>query len=476
MKTDFHAAMDVLITGGALVLESGTVQGNLAIRNGKIAAILAEGVELPAQRRIDARHLLVFPGVVDPHVHFKEPGPGRIREDFLSGTRQAAAGGVTTTVEMPLSQPLVTSRASFMHKYEVAKSQVVTDYALWGLLPADDLDRIEELIDCGCVAFKAFLSTDPDAPKLTGYKLLEAMKEVRRHNRFIGFHAENADIIDSTAAAMAAAGLSGGLAHLQSRPDIAEMEAISRIALFAEETGCDVHICHLSSGRARDIIRQARGRGVSMTVETLPSYLVLDDADLDRWGVFAKCNPPIRSRENQEVLWDMVLKGEINMLGSDHCPYTDDDRLKHKGDIWAVPPGLPGIELMLPLMLDAGLNQRGIKPEKLAHLMSSAPARRFGLGTRKGAVRVGMDADLVLADPNHCWVYEGARSVGKQKSSLTPWEGKALKGQVIETMVRGHTVFREGEVCADPGTGELIRPEFNCIPSEDAGNERGILR
>ena len=452
--------MDLIITGGTLVLESGTVQGNLAIKDGRIAAITAPEVRLSAERETDASHLMVFPGVVDPHVHFKEPGPGRAREDFHSGTMQAAAGGVTTTVEMPLSQPLVTTREAFMDKFEVAKPQVVTDYALWGLLPADDLGRVDELVECGCVAFKTFLSTDPDAPKLTDYKLLEAMKVIRKHNRFIGFHAENADIIDSTAAAMEKACISGGLAHLQSRPDIAEIEAISRITLFAEETGCDIHICHLSSARARDVIRHARSRGVSMTVETLPSYLVLDDSDLERWGVFAKCNPPIRSRANQEALWDMLLKGEINMLGSDHCPYTDDDRLKHDNDIWAVPPGLPGIELMLPLMLDAGLNKRGMKPESLARLMSTNPANRFGLGARKGALKIGMDADIVLADPDHQWVYEGAKSLGKQKSSLTPWEGKELRGQVVETIVRGNTVFREGNILVQPGNGELIQPVF----------------
>ncbi|MET4695337.1 amidohydrolase family protein [Endozoicomonas lisbonensis] len=311
--------MDRVITGGRLVLESGVIEGNLAIKDGKIAAITAPDVQLPAKEETNANDLMVFPGVVDPHVHFKEPGPGQSREDFGSGTRQAAAGGVTTTVEMPLSQPLVTSRDAFAHKYEVAKPQVVTDYALWGLLPADELERVKELVECGCVAFKTFLSTDPDAPKLTDYRLLEAMKEVNKYRRFIGFHAENADIIDSTAEAMQKAGINGGLAHLQSRPDIAEIEAISRIALFAEETGCDIHICHLSSARARDVIQHARSRGVSMTVETLPSYLVLDDSDLQRCGVFGKCNPPIRSLENQATLWDMVLKGEIDMLGSDHC-------------------------------------------------------------------------------------------------------------------------------------------------------------
>ena len=453
--------MDVMITGGVLVLETDTIKGNLAIKDGKIAAITSPETILDSKRQIDAHNLMIFPGVVDPHVHFKEPGPGRIREDFCSGTMQAAAGGVTTTIEMPLSQPLVTNRNAFLLKDELAKSQAVTDYALWGLLPADDLENVTELVDCGCVAFKTFLSTDPDAPKLTDYKLLEAMKVVRQYNRFIGFHAENADIIDSNAEMMAKTGINGGLAHLASRPDIAEIEAISRIALFSEETGCDIHICHLSSARARDVIRHARSRGVSMTVETLPSYLVLDDRDLERWGVFAKCNPPIRNRKNQAELWDMVLNGEIDMLGSDHCPYTDDDRLKHNGDIWAVPPGLPGIELMLPLMLDAGINQRGMKPEQLARLMSTAPAKRFGLGKRKGSIKVGMDADLVLADLDHEWIYEGAKSQGKQKSSLTPWEGRPIKGQVIETIVRGKTVFRHGKIMIEPGSGELIKPDYS---------------
>ncbi|WCE28892.1 allantoinase AllB [Vibrio sp. SCSIO 43137] len=452
--------MDLVITGGTLVLNTGTQPGNIAVKDGKIAAITSPDVVFPSRETIDASHQLVFPGGVDPHVHFKEPGAGSVRENFGSGTRQAAAGGITTTVEMPLSDPLVTSKDAFDLKVRTADPQVVTDYALWGLLPSNELHRLDELIDCGSVAFKTFLSTDPDAPKLTDYHLLQSMKAIAKQQRFIGFHAENASIIDFTAEQMEKGGITGGLAHLQSRPDIAEIEAISRIALFSEETGCDIHICHLSSGKARETIRAARNRGVSMTVETCPSYLVLDDSDLDHWGVFAKCNPPIREKANQEILWDMLFKGEINMIGSDHCPYTDEDRLKHDGDIWAVPPGLPGIELMFPIMLDAGLNKRGMPAEKIAELLCYAPAKRFGLSHSKGSLRVGGDADIVLADPNKKWTYEGAKSLGMQKSSLTPWEGKEFTGQVTASIVRGKTVFREGEILVDAGYGQLIYPEF----------------
>lgn len=452
--------MDLVISGGTLVLNTGAVEGNIAVKDGKIAAITTPDVVLPSQETIDASHQLVFPGGVDPHVHFKEPGAGNVRENFGSGTRQAAAGGITTTVEMPLSDPLVTSKEAFDLKVNTANPQVVTDYALWGLLPSNELHRLEELIECGSVAFKTFLSTDPDAPKLTDYHLLESMKAIQKQGRFIGFHAENASIIDFTAAQMEKEGITGGLAHLQSRPDIAEIEAISRIALFSEATGCDIHICHLSSGQARETIRAARNRGVSMTVETCPSYLVLDDGDLDHWGVFAKCNPPIRQKANQDILWDMLFKGEINMIGSDHCPYTDDDRLKHDGDIWKVPPGLPGIELMFPVMLDAGLNKRGMSPEMIANLLCYAPAKRFGLSHCKGSLRVGADADIVLADPKKTWTYEGAKSLGMQKSSLTPWEGKQFTGQVNTSIVRGNPVYREGEILVDAGYGRLILPTF----------------
>lgn len=453
--------MDTFISGGRLVFETGVVEANLAIKDGKIAAITAADVQMAATETINADNTLIFPGVVDPHVHYKEPGPGVIREDFYSGTCQAAAGGVTTSIEMPLSQPLVTSRETFLHKFEIADAKVVTDYALWGLLPADNLENIDELVEVGCVGFKTFLSTDPDAPKLTDFKLLNAMQVVKKHNRFIGFHAENPDIIDATCEYLAKKGINGGQAHLLSRPDIAEIEAISRIGLFAQETGCDVHICHLSSGRARDVLRHIRSQGVSITVETLPSYLVLDESDLRCWNEFAKCNPPIRSSENQAILWEMLLNGEIDMLGSDHCPYTDEDRLQHNGDIWAAPPGLPGIELMLPLMLDAGLNQRNMPAELIATLMSGAPARRFGLSHRKGSLTVGLDADLVITDPNKQWTYYGAQSLGKQKSSLTPWEGKTLKGKVLRTLVRGQTVFNDGEIVVPAGFGEWIRPQFN---------------
>ena len=197
-----NVEMDLCITGGTLVLNTGAEPGNLAIKNGKIAAITTADVVLPCKDNIDASHHLVFPGGVDPHVHFKEPGSGCVRENFGSGTRQAAAGGITTTIEMPLSQPLVTNKAAFDLKVSTAAPQVVTDYALWGLLPSNELERVEELVAAGCVAFKTFLSTDPDAPKLTDYHLLESMKVIRQFNRFIGFHAENADIIDYTAAQM----------------------------------------------------------------------------------------------------------------------------------------------------------------------------------------------------------------------------------------------------------------------------------
>ena len=272
----------------------------------------------------------------------------------------------------------------------------------------------------------------------------------------MGVHAENADITDSLIAKFRAEGRNDGRAHMESRPDVAEVEAMQRILLFSRETGCRLHICHLSTAEGRELLRWHRRLGTRFTVETVPAYLTLDVRDLERCGGYAKCNPPLRSPENREALWDMVLNGEIDMIGSDHCPYVEADY--QKPALWDIPPGLPGIDLMLPLLVDEGVHKRGLTYERLAALLSANPAKRFGLYPQKGALRAGADADVAILDPDAEWTFTWEKSLGKSKVRHTPFEGRRIRGQVRTTVVRGGIVYSEGEILVQPGYGQLIRP------------------
>ncbi|WP_345197419.1 allantoinase AllB [Kistimonas scapharcae] len=447
--------VDTVIKHGQLVLETGVVHGAIALKDGKIVAITTNESAPDARREIDATGLVVMPGMVDPHAHIWEPTHYPEREDYLTGTQAAAAGGITTLIEMPLSVPPVTNREAFEYKREIVEKKTVVDVAFWGALTEKSTGHYEELNDCGCVAYKVFIPyASPDYPHTPDYALLKSMEEISRFGGLVGVHAENADILFNRQKEFEEKGIFNGTAHEQARPEIAEVEAISRVILFAEHTGCRLHICHLSTIKARALIKQARARGVDVTVETCPHYLVLDTMDLEEHGGFAKCNPPLRSPENRELLWEMLKAGEFDMIGTDHTPYTDEDRLKHGDNIWKMPPGIGGMDLMLPLMLDEGYHKRGVSLEQLAKLMATQPARRFDL-PHKGALNLGNDADIVLVDLDAEWTYTWANSYAKAKCIHSPYEGKRLKGKVVETLVRGNTVYRQGEVLAKPGSGHL---------------------
>ncbi len=448
-------ALDTVIKNGKLVLETCTVEGSIGIKDGKIAAISTDETVLEAKRVIDAQGMAVMPGVVDPHSHIWEPTNFPEREDYLTGSQAAASGGITTMIEMPLSVPPVTDRAAFKFKEDVVKNKTVVDVAFWGALTEKSTGNYDELNESGCVAYKVFIPyASPDYPHTPDYALLKSMEQISKFNGLVGVHAENADIIFNTQKEFEEKGIFNGAAHAEARPEIAEVEAISRVILFAEHTGCRLHVCHLSTVKARTLIKQARERGVDVTVETCPHYLVLDTRDLEEHGGFAKCNPPLRSPENKELLWDMIKCGEFDMIGTDHTPYTDEDRLQHGNNIWKMPPGIGGMDLMLPLMIDQGYHKRGVSLETLAQLMSTKAAKRFDL-PHKGVLKPGSDADIVMVDLDKEWTYTWENSYAKAKCTRSPFEGRKLKGKVMETLVRGETVYRNGEILVEPGFGKL---------------------
>ncbi|MGI6686698.1 MAG: allantoinase AllB [Bacillota bacterium] len=457
MSANSYTRVDTLIRKGTVVTEKGSFSGTIAIKNGLIVGILSPDTFIEADEVLDVPGCLVLPGLIDPHLHLFEPGAEAYREGFYFGTQAAASGGVTTIIEMPLSFPPVLDQESFNLKLKIAQSKVVVDFALWGGLIPASLKNINELKELGCIGFKAFMTNVEEFyPITTDYHLIEAMKQVAEFDGLIAVHAENDDIVAYYTKLLKDSGRLDSEVHSDSRPEFAELEAIKRAILFAEHTNCRLHVCHLSTASGAEAIRQAKQRGVRVTTETCHHYLTFDRSELSRRGNFAKCNPPLRDKENVEKLWQFVLKGNVDCISSDHGPYSDEDKQRDSGSIWDAPAGFGGIDVMLSLIYEEGVHKRGLSLEKLVALTSTNTAKIFGLYPWKGSMLIGADADIAILDPNKIWVYRGVDSLSQTKSVNTPFEGRKMKGKVIATIVRGQTVYREGKILVEPGIGKYI--------------------
>jgi allantoinase len=454
-KLEEPMRMDALIRGGTIVLEQGCVAGSIAIKDGRIAGLLSPEVTVPALETVDVPGCLIMPGLIDPHCHFSEPSLHVRREDFWHGTRAAAAGGVTTVVEMPLNVPPPADEASLTLKLKTAKENAHVDFALWGALIPTSIPNLQHLWELGCVAFKAFMADVDDYQYMTDPLLFEAMREVAKFNGFVGVHAENNDMIDYYSKQLAVAGCNDGGAHAASRPELAELAAIKQAILMGEKTGCRLYVVHISIAEGVREIAQAKARGVKVSVETCPQYLTLTHDDLVRCGPFAKCNPPLRSKENVDRLWQCIREGLVDTIGSDHSPYPDDEREAGVNNIWKAPPGLAGLETMLPLLLDEGV-RRGIDWVTLAKLTSGNVARLFNLYPVKGVIQPGTDADLAIIDPNQEWTVDGLLSFSKTKSDRGPYQGRRIRGKVVATLLRGQVIYRDGQIIGEPGYGKLV--------------------
>ncbi|MCS7460644.1 allantoinase AllB [Paenibacillus doosanensis] len=448
---------DTAIVNGTIVLENRAVRGTLFIQNGKIAGMADGSSTFECKQLIDAEGMVILPGAIDPHVHLWEPGPQDYREDYRCGSQAAASGGVTTLIEMPLSVPPVIDRESFQLKKDIADKHSVIDFALWGGLIPKSADHLSDMHELGCVGYKAFISyANDNYPHTPDDVLFKAMKNAAKFNGLIGVHAENADIVEAASKEMEQNGVLDPESYPDGRPALAELEAMERAICFAENAGCRLHIVHMSVAEGGERVRKAKERGVKVSNETCPHYLLFDKSILREKGPFAKCNPPIRSYENKEALWEQLFKGNIDFIGSDHSPYTDEEKLKGKHNIWEAPPGFGGIDVLLPAMISEGVNARGLGLVELAKLVSTNVAKAFELYPKKGTITVGSDADLAIVDLNEEWVYKGESSFSKTKSSQGIYEGYKFKGKVKITMVRGSVVYENGKITGDASYGEFV--------------------
>ena len=445
--------VDLVVRGGTVVSPWGRFRGGVAVQDGVVVAVATNEALPPGREVIDAAGRFVLPGVIDSHVHFREPGL-EYKEDWASGTAAAACGGVTTVLEMPNTRPPTATVEALQLKQRCAARGARVDYGIYGLLAQDNLHELPGLAAHGVIGFKCYMGETVGAiPSPDDGVMLEEFETAARLGLRVAVHAENNGIMQRSIQRLRAAGRTDPLAHLDSRPDICAIEAVSRALLFAEWSRARLHICHESCKDVLPLVRAARRRGVDVTVETCPHYLLLTGDDMGRLGPVLRMNPPVRAPGHDAALWAGLRDGTIDMVSTDHSPHSVEE--KTRPDIWDAVSGFPGVETAVPLMLTE-VNHGRLSLERYVEVASANPARAWGLYPRKGAVQPGADADLVIVDLER----EGEIRAADlhSKSKITPFEGMKVTGRPVHTIVRGRVVMREGELVGPPGWGRPVAP------------------
>ena len=449
---------DLVIKNGLVILGTGATKTDIAVKDGKIAKI---GSNLEGKEVIDADGLVVSPGMVDAHVHISEPGGGYRDEweGYVTGTAAAAKGGVTSFMEMPLNQVPATVDAETINiKYEAGKGKLQADVASFGgLVPFNLNGGIQELDESGVAAFKAFMSTcgdrtiDGDFQNVDDYSLYEGMRQIAKTGKVLAIHAENADVTDRLGEIAYENGADDFVSYVNSRPVFTEIEPIQREILFAEETGCRIHICHVATPKGIEVIKEARERGVDVTAETCTHYLYFTTDELDAIGPVVKCSPPIRDQEAQDGLWEQVMNGDIDFVTSDHSPCTPD--LKDHDNVFDAWGGISGLQNNVDILYDEGVQKRGMSLERFAEIIAGNPADLFEL-EGKGHIKEGYDADFVFINPNSSYTLEAEDL--EYRNKISPYIGREIGAQVVRTILRGNTVYAQEEGVSEEYVGEFI--------------------
>ena len=418
---------DLVVKNGRVFTAQGQMSTEVWVKDGRIVAL---GGAHRAEESIDARGMLVLPGAIDVHVHFRDPGPN-YKEDWASGSASAAAGGVTTVIDHPNTVPRTMDAGSFEEKLDIARHRSFVDFGLNG-----GPGKIDELKDAGAQAIGEIFSyehSDSDLAAILG--------QVGRAGMLACLHAEDGAIIKEKVAELS--GRHDPEVYSLARPASAEAAAIEKACNWSER----LHICHLSSAQGLAAVEAGRRAGRVVTAEVAPHHLLLSEKDYHKPGSFLKMNPPLRRKADNEALWQGLRSGKIDILASDHAPHLPEEK---REDIWEAPPGVPGVETMLPLMLMA-VKKNLISLERLVDALSARPARIFGLAG-KGTIERGMDADLVIVDSKAVTEINADRL--HSRADWTPYQEKQAIFPKM-TIVRGRVVW-DGELQAAPGYGRFL--------------------
>lgn len=445
---------NLIIRSRRVVMPDAIAPASVHIRDGIIAAIgewdtAPENIPL-----VDAGEAVVIPGLVDSHVHINEPGRTEW-EGFITATRAAAAGGVTTLVDMPLNSiPPTTTVEGFKKKLAAAQNKCRVDVAFWGGVVPGNTRELKLLLDAGVRGFKCFLvhSGVDEFPHVTEANLLEAMPELAVQNSVLLVHAELPEPIETAAATLAGSNPRDYQTFLKSRPRESENMAVELMIRLCRASRARIHIVHHSSSDALLLLKAAKFEGLPLTVETCPHYLTFAAEEIPEGATHFKCCPPVRERENREKLWEALREGVIDMVVSDHSPCTPNLKLQEKGDFLEAWGGIAALQFSLPVMWTQ-IEARGFGLRELNQWMSAAPAKLAGLDKRKGRLASGYDADIVIWHPEK--EFKVVPEIIEHRHKLTPYSGMNLRGVVEATYVRGMKVYERGKF-SETVAGKLL--------------------
>lgn len=444
-----------------------TREAEILVEGERIAGIISpgEGSGESDWDVIDLAGALVLPGVIDGHVHFDEPGFTH-RENFESGSRSAAAGGVTCVVDMPCtSLPPVTSVANLRAKLAAIEPRAIVDFMLWGgvsdnaLCEPDWRTNLEGLVDEGVPSVKIYMLSGMDTFRdLSRDQIAETLRSTRDLGVPVGVHAEDREMVRGLEAHIRAEGRDDPLDYAASRPAAVEVSAVETLRDLVRATGAPVHVVHLASGRALDVVTAARNEGLPLSAETCPHFLAFTAADFAAQGSQLKTAPVVKSPADRERLWEGLATGELEFVATDHAAGQWPDE-KRTGSIWTDYGGVPGVELSLSYLYSEGVRTGRISLERLTEITASAPARFFGIDERKGRLSEGLDADFAVLAGDETWTVRSEALHNLNR--YTPLDGRQLTGRVRATWLRGRVAYERmpdgSEYFADPGSGRRIR-------------------
>jgi len=440
---------ELVIRNARLVLPEGVVAGGLSVEEGCIAEISRSGLP-KGEQDIDAKGKLVMPGAIDSHVHFYDPNYAH-REDFESGSRAAAAGGVTSVIVMPLDTPMLTPD-ELKEAIKVGEMQSLIDFGLYaGNMTGDAVKHIAADIELGVRAFKLFTCAPYDVDESTFVKLMRAIDGAGS----ISFvHAEDNEILQTKTKELREAGRSDPLAHAESRPNEVEERAVERVLKQTREVGCQLHLAHITTRQGAELVKEAKNKKLQVTAETCPHYLLFTKENMEEKGPYLKVNPALKTGADKAALWETLVEGTIDIIATDHAPGTKEEKEVGWEDIWDAQIGVPGVETLLPLMMSEGVVRGRLPIERLVDALCAQPAKIFGFYPQKGAIRVGSDADLVIIDTEKRAKIEAEKL--HYKVGWTPYEGMEVRGWPAMTVSRGEIIAEDGNILGKPGHGRYI--------------------
>lgn len=452
---------DLFVKNGKIVTVDEVFEGGIAVKNGKIASILRAGEDVEATEVVDAKGNLIMPGAIDTHAHFNEPGY-EWREDYEHASAAAVLGGYTTIIDMPLqNEPCMTNADAFDFKEDKVSKSAFSDYCFWGGFIQDNFQDLEALDEKGVVAYKSFLGpVSPDYSTLSYGQMYKGLEILKKFDARAGFHAEDYSIIKEREKEIIASGRLNWEGFLDSRPLSAELIATMAVVEIAKELNAKVHICHVSHPDVAQVIKDAQDEGYDITAETCAHYLTFTRDDVIEKGELFKCAPPLRDQKAVEGMWEHVKMGTFSGIGSDHSPCSYDEKyneilgqkITNVFEVWG---GMSSVQSSVQAAISEGIVKRGISPSILANAMSIQPAKAFGIYGKKGDLKVGFDADMIIVDTELEWEITTDELLYVNK--ISGFVGLKGKGKPVTTILRGKIVADQGKVVAKKGFGQLVK-------------------